>query len=155
MAGRLDSNPAPVPVCRRSRPSQALPSLQCNASSATNCSSESVSSESVSIMMNRAPRKCTVSCRIPEAHGHLKVETSFFHREMNGNTLIFGYKAFLLNATSISFLFGLSPFEKNVDSTKIMCLVVGACVVSKSVCSSRAFAFRVFSPSAHVVPFQE
>ena len=28
MAGRLVSNLAPVPTCRRSRPSQALPSLQ-------------------------------------------------------------------------------------------------------------------------------
>ena len=29
---------------------------------------------------------------------------------MNGNTLNFGFKAFLLHATSISFLFGLSLF---------------------------------------------
>ena len=58
MAGRLESNLAPVPICLRSRPSQALPSLWCNVSSARNCSSESVSSESVRIMINRAPRSC-------------------------------------------------------------------------------------------------
>ena len=55
---RLDSNLAPVPICLRSRLNQALPSLWCNASSATNCSSESVSSESISMMMNKAPRSC-------------------------------------------------------------------------------------------------
>ena len=48
----------PVPICLRSRPSQALPSLWCNVSSAKNCSSESVSSESVNILIKRAPRSC-------------------------------------------------------------------------------------------------
>ena len=49
--------------------------------------------------------------KYPEAHFHLKLKTLFiFHHEMDGDTLIFGFKSFLLNATSISFLFGLSPF---------------------------------------------
>ena len=50
----------------RSRPSQALPSLRCNFSSAKN-SSGSVSSESVKIMIYKEPRSCstsTVPCRI-------------------------------------------------------------------------------------------
>ena len=58
MAGRLESNLAPVPTCRRSPPSQALPSLRCSVSSAKNCSSESASSKSVRIMTLRAPRSC-------------------------------------------------------------------------------------------------
>ena len=55
MAGRLESNPAPVSTCRRSRPSQAL---RCSVSSAQNCSSGSASSESVRIMVQRAPLSC-------------------------------------------------------------------------------------------------
>ena len=48
-----------------------------------------------------------------EAHIHLKFETALiFHHAMNGNTFNFGFKAFLLSATSISFLVGLSPFIK-------------------------------------------
>ena len=58
MAGTLESNLAPVPICLRTRPSQALPALRCNFSRSTKGSSESVSSESVRIMMNKAPRSC-------------------------------------------------------------------------------------------------
>ena len=58
MAEILESNLAPIPTCRRSHPSQALPSLRCSGSSAKNCSSESAPSESVRIRMKRAPRSC-------------------------------------------------------------------------------------------------
>ena len=47
----LESNLAAVSTCRRSRPSQALPSLRWSVLSAENCSSERASSESVRIMM--------------------------------------------------------------------------------------------------------
>ena len=68
-----------------------------------------------SLPTSRAPAAASVltSRTCPEAHFHLKFKTPlFFHHEMDGDTLNFGFKAFLVNATSISFLFGLSPFFK-------------------------------------------
>ena len=58
MASTAGSNRAPDPICLRSRPSQARPSLRRRLSSAKDCSSESVSSKSVNIKMKSTPRSC-------------------------------------------------------------------------------------------------